>query len=149
VAEILRKSIAEQNVPTAEAPLSITASFGVATLDRTVTDIDELLRRADVALYMAKDNGRNRCALWQRPGGSQTDGVMRRVLKAGKIAFNTGRSVVDCTVRALSDSGAEVEVVSTAGIPEKFKLLIEADGISQSCTLVRKMNRRMEVAFAA
>jgi 2-polyprenyl-6-methoxyphenol hydroxylase-like FAD-dependent oxidoreductase len=74
--------------------------------------------------------------------------VMRRVLKAGKIAFNTGRSVVDCTVRALSDNGAEVEVVSTAGIPEKFKLLIEADGISRSCTVVRQMNKRMEVAFA-
>jgi diguanylate cyclase (GGDEF)-like protein len=149
VAETLRESIAEQNVPTSEAPLSITASFGVATLDRTVTDIDELLRRADVALYTAKDGGRDRCALWRRPRGAAADGVMRRVLKAGKIAFNTGRSVVDCTVRALSDNGAEVEVVSTAGIPEKFKLLIEADGISRSCTVVRQMNRRMEVAFAA
>jgi diguanylate cyclase (GGDEF)-like protein len=149
VAEILRESIAEQKVPTAAALLSITASFGVATIDRSVADIDELLRRADVALYIAKENGRNRCALWQRPGGSVADGVMRRVLKAGKIAFNTGRSVVDCTVRALCDSGAEVEVVSTAGIPEKFKLVIEADGISRSCTVVRQMNRRMEVAFAA
>jgi diguanylate cyclase (GGDEF)-like protein len=149
VAEILRESIAEQRVPTAEAELSITASFGVATLDRSVADLDELLRRADVALYTAKDGGRDRCALWQRPGGSAADGVMRRVLKAGKIAFNTGRSVVDCTVRALSDSGAEVEVVSTAGIPEKFKLVIEADGMSRSCTVVRQMNRRMEVAFAA
>jgi diguanylate cyclase (GGDEF)-like protein len=149
VAETLRESIAEQQVPTAGTSLSITASFGVATLDRSVADIDELLRRADVALYVAKEEGRNRCALWQRPGGSAADGVMRRVLKAGKIAFNTGRSVVDCTVRAMSDSGAEVEVVSTAGIPGKFKLMIEADGVSRSCTVVRQMNRRMEVAFAA
>jgi diguanylate cyclase (GGDEF)-like protein len=148
VAETLRSSLAEQQVPLPDAPLSITASFGVSTLDRSVGDIDELLRRADVALYIAKDAGRNRCALRQDPEGSAKDGVMRRVLKAGKIAFNTGRSVVDCTVRALSDSGAEVEVVSTAGIPEKFKLLIEADGISRSCTVVRQMNKRMEVAFA-
>ena len=148
VAETLRSSLAEQQVPLADAPLSITASFGVSTLDRSVGDIDELLRRADVALYIAKDAGRNRCAMWQNPEGPAKDGVMRRVLKAGKIAFNTGRSVVDCTVRALSDNGAEVEVVSTAGIPEKFKLLIEADGISRSCTVVRQMNKRMEVAFA-
>ena len=148
VAETLRSSLAEQQVPLPDAPLSITASFGVSTLDRSVGDIDELLRRADVALYIAKDAGRNRCAMWQNPEGPAKDGVMRRVLKAGKIAFNTGRSVVDCTVRALSDNGAEVEVVSTAGIPEKFKLLIEADGISRSCTVVRQMNKRMEVAFA-
>ncbi len=148
VAETLRTTIAQQRVPTPDVPLSVTASFGVSTLDRSVGDIDELLRRADVALYIAKDNGRNRCALWQSAEGAK-DGVMRRVLKAGKIAFNTGRSVVDCTVRALSDNGAEVEVASTAGIPEKFKLLIEADGISRSCTVVRQMNRRMEVAFAA
>jgi diguanylate cyclase (GGDEF)-like protein len=148
VAETLRSSLAEQQVPLPDAPLSITASFGMSTLDRSVGDIDELLRRADVALYIAKDAGRNRCAMWQNPEGPAKDGVMRRVLKAGKIAFNTGRSVVDCTVRALSDNGAEVEVVSTAGIPEKFKLLIEADGISRSCTVVRQMNKRMEVAFA-
>jgi diguanylate cyclase (GGDEF)-like protein len=148
VAETLRGSVAQQQVPIPQAPLSITASFGVSTLDRSVGDIDELLRRADVALYTAKGSGRNRCAPFQDAEGSAKAGVMRRVLKAGKIAFNTGRSVVDCTVRALSDSGAEVEVVSTAGIPEKFKLLIEADGISRSCTVVRQMNRRMEVAFA-
>ena len=148
VAETLRGTIAEQTVATAEVRLSITASFGVATLERSVADIDELLRRADVALYIAKNDGRNRCALWQRTEGAGMGGVMRRVLKAGKIAFNTGRSVVDCTVRALSDSGAEVEVISTAGIPEKFKLVIEADGISRSCTVMRKMNRRLELAFA-
>jgi diguanylate cyclase (GGDEF)-like protein len=148
VAETLRGTIAEQKVATAEARLSITASFGVATLDRSVADIDELLRGADVALYIAKNGGRNRCTLWQCTEGSGMSGVMRRVLKAGKIAFNTGRSVVDCTVRALSDSGAEVEVVSTAGIPERFKLVIEADGLSRSCTVVRQMNRRLEVAFA-
>ncbi|MGC1359436.1 MAG: GGDEF domain-containing protein [Xanthobacteraceae bacterium] len=114
VAETLRATIAQQRVPTPDLPLSITASFGVSTLEPSAGDIDEFLRRADVALYIAKDNGRNRCALWQSAEGAK-NGVMRRALKAGKIAFNTGRSVVDCTVRALSDSGTEVEVVSTAG----------------------------------
>lgn len=117
VAETLRATIAQQRMPTPDVPLSITASFGVSTLDPSVGDIDELLRRADVALYIAKDNGRNRCALGQSAEGAK-DGVMRRVLKAGKIAFNTGRSVVDCTVRALSDSGAEVEGSVPQGFPK-------------------------------
>jgi hypothetical protein len=72
---------------------------------------------------------------------------MRRVLKAGKIGFNSGRSTIDCTVRALSDGGADLDVVSTAGIPERFKLLISSDDISRQCTVLRKLDRRIEVAF--
>jgi hypothetical protein len=56
--------------------------------------------------------------------------------------------VVDCTVRAMSDSGADLDVVSSAGIPPTFRLLIGADGISRPCSIVRKMDRRLEVAFA-
>jgi diguanylate cyclase (GGDEF)-like protein len=147
VAETLRQGIAEQKIMTPEGPLSISASFGVSGFDWSAPQLDEMLQRADVALYTAKNEGRNRCGLWQRPVSRGMDGVMHRVLKAGKIAFNAGRSVIDCTVRGLSDSGAELDVVSTAGIPERFKLLIGADGLARSCTIVRKMNRRLEVSF--
>lgn len=42
-----------------EQQLKITASFGVATLVEN-EDLDDLLKRADEALYKAKNNGRNR-----------------------------------------------------------------------------------------
>ena len=38
----------------------ITASFGVAGLPEDAVDPDELVRKADRALYMAKAQGRNR-----------------------------------------------------------------------------------------
>lgn len=71
----------------------------------------------------------------------------RRVLKAGRIAFNGGRSMVDCTVRGLSDHGALVTVISTAGIPDIFKLAMLADNTSRTARIVAKREGHIEVAF--
>lgn len=60
VAEKLRRAIAEDrsgNVP------PFTTCIGVATLRADDNSIDDLLRRADRALYQAKSEGRNRVAL--------------------------------------------------------------------------------------
>jgi len=46
------------------SPLGVTASFGVAELDRSGLNVDALLKRADTALYAAKEDGRNRCMAW-------------------------------------------------------------------------------------
>lgn len=73
--------------------------------------------------------------------------VFRRVLKAGRIAFNGGRSMVDCTIRGLSDHGALVTVISTAGIPDTFKLAVLADNTSRSARIVAKRDGHLEVAF--
>src|SRR6184192_1110259 len=58
VAERVRRSLRSLR-PTPERGASVTASFGVAQLTSGETG-DELLRRADVALYRAKSEGRNR-----------------------------------------------------------------------------------------
>jgi diguanylate cyclase (GGDEF)-like protein len=57
VAEKLRRQI-ERAELVSTGP--ITASFGVACLPEDAVDPDELLRKADRALYMAKVHGRNR-----------------------------------------------------------------------------------------
>jgi hypothetical protein len=72
---------------------------------------------------------------------------MRRFFKAGQIVFNTGQSVIDCTVRSLSDQGACLDVMSSAGIPETFKQLFWSDGLARRCSIIAKMNKRTEVAF--
>ena len=60
VAERLRQTIAEQLV-TAEGNLvHFTVSIGLAQLEASTTNLDDLLRQADAALYQAKENGRNR-----------------------------------------------------------------------------------------
>jgi predicted signal transduction protein with EAL and GGDEF domain len=105
VAEKLRAAIASQTI---SAPgfslIGVTASIGIASLERTAIDLDTLLQRSDEALYKAKAGGRNRCVEWNQPAIELSD-VPRRVLKAGRISFNAGRSTADCTVRTLVRAG--------------------------------------------
>lgn len=145
VAESLREAIAAQPFELGE-DLRITASFGAATLEAGSTGVDALLERADQAMYQAKTAGRNCCRIWQG-GLSDKLGLARRVLKAGAIVFNHGNSVIDCTVRRLSDLGARLDVVETDGVPRRFKLTIAADALSRACTVVGKGERQVEVVF--
>jgi two-component system, cell cycle response regulator len=66
VAERLRLSIAERPfaVSGASASIPITVSVGIATMLSMNDSPTELLRRADEALYAAKNNGRNRVLSW-------------------------------------------------------------------------------------
>ncbi|MGU3665106.1 diguanylate cyclase [Methylobacterium sp. A49B] len=146
VAEKLRGAIARLDIPTPLRPIRITASFGVAALNGSVADPDMLLQNADAALYSAKDDGRNRCMEW-KPVAIAQQNIRRRVLKSGQISFNAGRSAIDCTVRSLSDDSAGLKIVTTAGVPERFKLLIEADGFSRLCEIVSKSDQHLDVAF--
>ncbi|USR89347.1 GGDEF domain-containing protein [Phormidium yuhuli AB48] len=59
-AELFRYNVETQNVYYVLQPLSCTLSLGVVTAPRHQVDLDELLKRADIALYQAKRNGRNR-----------------------------------------------------------------------------------------
>ena len=64
IAERLRKSVAGKRFnASAEAGLNITISVGVASLKETDTRVEDLLKRADLALYQAKRAGRNRVVL--------------------------------------------------------------------------------------
>jgi len=60
VAERLRKSIARRQIATPKGSAKITASLGVAAVDCEETSLEQLLARADQALYAAKQSGRNR-----------------------------------------------------------------------------------------
>ncbi|MGC8119674.1 sensor domain-containing diguanylate cyclase [Marinobacter sp. VGCF2001] len=67
VAETLRQMVAQTPVDTGEtrAPVCLTISLGVATLTPDQQGASqELIRRADEALYAAKAGGRNQVAVW-------------------------------------------------------------------------------------
>jgi diguanylate cyclase (GGDEF)-like protein len=64
VAERLRAAISDLTVDVEGRPLRITASIGVAILRE---DLHDAMRRADVALYRAKDRGRNRVESAEAP----------------------------------------------------------------------------------
>jgi diguanylate cyclase (GGDEF)-like protein len=145
VAEKIRNAVARCRVEGETGPVRFTASFGVAALDGSDIDVDQMLKRADTALYAAKAAGRNNCQMWheQQP----ESGLLRRVLKAGQITFNGGRSTIECTIRGLSKSGAMIQVISTAGVPERFKLGVVSEELHRMCKIAQKRDNQIEVAF--
>ena len=61
LAERLRRLMAGEPVAAGNTRVSITASFGVAAVDRTASvSPEQLIRLADSALYRAKERGRDR-----------------------------------------------------------------------------------------
>jgi len=64
VAERLREDVAGQPFDTEAGPLDITISIGIASSNEETKNGDDLLKKADEALYRAKDEGRNRVEAW-------------------------------------------------------------------------------------
>lgn len=71
VAERMRAEIEELPIQVEGRPIPITTSVGIATLGAADTSPEQLLERADAALYEAKRSGRNRVA--SRGIGGQED----------------------------------------------------------------------------
>ncbi len=145
-AEKLRTAIGALSIDVAPDPISVTASFGIASLNTGARDADALLEHADKAAREAKAAGRNRCVTWHLPD-EEADKGRRRVLKGGKILLNDRTSTIDCTVRSLSDTGAGIDVSSAVGVPRNFDLQIKADHFLKSCEIVSQDEKHLEVAF--
>ncbi|GAP17571.1 sensor domain-containing diguanylate cyclase [Levilinea saccharolytica] len=64
IAERIRQSIVPAQVITSEGPVQVRVSLGVASSDENAWLIDDLIKRADQALYQAKTLGRNRTQVW-------------------------------------------------------------------------------------
>jgi diguanylate cyclase (GGDEF)-like protein len=60
LADRIRERIAEEPIQTDAGPVRVTVSAGVAGMDDGTPEPGELLKRADAALYEAKQQGRNR-----------------------------------------------------------------------------------------
>jgi diguanylate cyclase (GGDEF)-like protein len=149
VAEKLRHSLLNLRFPGSKPPMTVSASFGVATLDPGSDDLDSLLVKADEALYEAKRSGRNRSVAWRGVTAATTTQIeRRRVLKAGRLIFNNKQSVIDCTVRSLWDTGAEVQVSNSADIPDEVTLEIRSSGFKWDGTIDMRNQQRLEIAFA-
>jgi len=63
-AEEIRQKCAELTIPLNGDKLSVTMSFGVATYPTHGQEAEEIIIKADKALYQSKAGGRNRVTLW-------------------------------------------------------------------------------------
>ena len=64
-AERLRESIERQQIEHQGTPLKFTVSVGVAGITPDIEKYQDLIERADKALYRSKAEGRNRTTVWQ------------------------------------------------------------------------------------
>jgi diguanylate cyclase (GGDEF)-like protein len=60
LAERMRGAVADTPIATSAGPLPVTISVGLTQLDPADATLDQMLARADLALYRAKESGRNR-----------------------------------------------------------------------------------------
>ncbi len=72
--EKMRKLIQELDYGESEQPITLSASFGVASSETAGYSMQMLLTQADLALYQAKHNGRNQVVVYQ-PDGTDTPTV--------------------------------------------------------------------------
>ncbi|WP_017573305.1 sensor domain-containing diguanylate cyclase [Nocardiopsis halotolerans] len=86
-AERLRSQVGCMEIAVDDVPVSITISIGAAVIGDHGNDLVELLTAADLALYRAKETGRNRvCLPAGRPGvGDKIPGP-----RGGEISGHTG-----------------------------------------------------------
>lgn len=64
IAERIRQGIENEKIKTYDGQyISITVSMGIATVNETTKDIQELIDKADMAMYRAKTTGKNRVCL--------------------------------------------------------------------------------------
>ena len=63
VAQRIRCALEAKGVQVAGSPVSVTVSVGIASTDAFGYDVDTLVRRADIAVYSAKRQGRNRVVI--------------------------------------------------------------------------------------
>jgi diguanylate cyclase (GGDEF)-like protein len=63
-AEKMRATLEEYTFDIGSEKIKITMSFGVAGTDETTKDAEDLIQRADHAMYKAKESGRNRVEVY-------------------------------------------------------------------------------------
>jgi len=64
IAERIRQEVAKEPIKTYDGKtIFITLSIGIATVNETIKDIHELINKADLAMYKAKQSGKNKVCL--------------------------------------------------------------------------------------
>ena len=72
-----------------------------------------------------------------------------RVLKQGKMLLPNGMTVIDCTVRDLSETGARLLCGDPGAIPNTFRLVFPADRTMREVEVVWRRPDQLGVRFTS
>ena len=121
--------LAKFEISTSATPISATMSFGIAGRQGQDITMTELIHNADLALYHAKANGRNRAYIY-------SDEFADEVLNTPKKEKSEGSDIVveaeEPTSELASDSGQEIREVFQEALREPSsisKLSDEMEGV--------------------
>ena len=71
----------------------------------------------------------------------------QRTLKGATIAFSEGQFTYKCLVKNLSAVGASLELPSTDGVPNAFKLVFDDRSPTRTCKVIWRNPKRLGVEF--
>lgn len=147
VAESLRHEIKDVRLHWEDKTFRVSLSIGVVSINKDSGNLDEVLRAADAACYVAKDQGRNRVhcyqpdddLLAQRSTDMQwlqrlRDSIdQNRLVLHGQSIFPLGNShlrhpvMCELLVRMLDDDGRTVPPMTFIPAAERFNLMFDLD----------------------
>lgn len=71
----------------------------------------------------------------------------RRTLKSGKIVYGDCRYTKDCTIRNISEAGAQVRCPDPEEVPAEFLLFDAVEATLQRCTVIWRKDRDIGLHF--
>ena len=71
-----------------------------------------------------------------------------RVLKGAKIILNSSTSLLDCSVRNLTNLGACLQIASPLGIPQQFDVTFDCARSRRPCRVIWRTSKQLGVEFA-
>ena len=142
VCEKIRKKIESHFIY--EGEVAVTMSFGISEYPTHGISDQELIEKADKALYFSKNNGRNRCSIWSEKIGNESKRFNRLSgIVSGDVSKDTRN------VQALLN----IIDLAKMKMKRKKKLLIACKNLlditeSDYCTIVSKKNGNIEILTA-
>lgn len=116
IAERIRRTVSNTSfLMPGEEPITITVSIGVACYPCCAPDATQMVERADQAMYLAKQTGRNRVSLYHGildAGVSESGSKIVELLRQGTHNASLAAAMVDAKVPFFRDHVKKVEEYS-------------------------------------
>lgn len=144
IAEKIRKEIKSFRFVWANNSFEVGASIGIATLDDTTASLTELMRNADTACYISKEEGRNRIHLFdpndedilKRQGELQWIQHIKDALENNNLILycqsimnihDSDKSHCEILLRLLNEKGEAVPPMSFIPAAERYEIMPDID----------------------